>query len=164
MLGAVRVPKYRRTYSGIRANLRREVKACMRRLAETKHLTTNLSVSGVTSTGVTADLFHLLQGTSATTRIGSQVDVHSIRIIGSWGLPATDSGDVARLIIYCDKTPLGAAPAVTDILENTSWDSPWNLDKVPSRFNILYDKFTNLMNSSASVTMNNVSFSRAFKK
>lgn len=67
-------------------------------------------------------------------------------------LPAADSTDGVRIIVFVDHEPLGANPGATDILEAAAWLQPYNKDKVGSRFKILVDKIYGLENSAATVT------------
>lgn len=128
------------TYSGRRANLRKEVKLCMRRLTERKHSSTAENPSPVAVAGNVASLSILSQGTSATTRIAQQVYVDYVEAFGVIACGAASGGDTVRIILAVDHEPIGSNPAVTDVLESAAYNAPYNLDKVGSRFRIVQDQ------------------------
>lgn len=66
---------------------------------------------------------------------------------------AATSGDTYRIIIGVDHEPLGALPAVTDVLESASSIAPYNKDKVGSRFRIIADEIGQVIPSAATTTI-----------
>lgn len=143
--GGAKYSKYRRQ------NLQKQIKMCMLKLSERKHLTTLVS-GGNTTAGAVLSLPLMSQGTSSTTRLGNQIVITDLRWTGSVTATPATAGDIVRVIVLWDKQSDGAAPAVTDVLESASYAAPYNLDKVGSRFSIVFDGHVNLMNSATTLT------------
>lgn len=93
----------------------------------------------------------VVQGTTATTRIGRKILMKSINI---QGVVATSTGNAARILIVYDKQSNGALPAATDVLTSNTLMAMQNLDN-RDRFIILadilpYEQEENISNPSAS--------------
>lgn len=144
-------PRYRRQ------NLRKNVKECMLKLSELKHIDTNLA-GAVAAAGGIQVLNDVSQGTSTTSRVGNQLYNVKLNIRGHVVLAATQAGDLFRYIIFKDKQTDGSAPAVLDILETANVDANYNLDKVGSRFVILADRYVPIQQAAATVTTPYVPF------
>lgn len=67
-------------------------------------------------------------------------------------MAAASAGDLVRTILVLDHEPVGALPAVTDVLESASLRACYNKDKVGSRFKVLSDRMVPVQNTAASVT------------
>lgn len=93
----------------------------MLRLVERKHSTTNIALSPILAAGSATSLSILSQGTSATTRVGQQIHVTELEWFGNIGAAAASAGDYARVIVVIDHEPLGANPALTDVLESATF-------------------------------------------
>lgn len=142
-----------------RANLTTvDVKRCMQRLVERKHLTTAISASTPAAGGTFYSFPILSQGTGPTQRVGNQITVTKISATGIVQIPAANPGDVIRLIWFVDKQADGAAPATTDLLESASHFSALNRDKVPSRFHIFKDQYYSLNQQAATIVSPQITF------
>lgn len=137
--------------------IRATVKQCMDRLVEQKHVTTSVSQAPCPLSGHIDCLNILSQGSSASTRLGNQVRSQYLDVYGSIQLPSSGgNSDFVRLIFFIDHEPLGALPAVSDVLESSIAISPFNHDKVNhvgqhgSRFTILGERMIEVQNSIAS--------------
>lgn len=143
---------YKNRYlSDRRGNLRKKVKLCMKGMSELKHSTTNINIIP-SGSGTFTEISSLTQGTGSTQRVGNRVNVSHIEIVGVMSLPVAAAFDVVRMIVGIDKQSDGALPVIADVLESNNWAQPYNLDKNPSRFRILYDRIFDLTNPSATVT------------
>jgi hypothetical protein len=99
--------------------------------------------SSVNSTGSLTKLSTIPQGTSDSNRIGDQVEVFKVSIIGCATNSSADLTNTIRLILFrWEQDDSSAAPAaVTDILQTASPYSPYNRDNLRARkFIVLYDK------------------------
>jgi len=89
------------------------------------------------------------QGITEKTRIGRKCCIKSIGWRFRWDLKVTstpaETSDTMRVILYLDKQANGTAPAVTDILESSSYLSFNNLSN-KNRFRTLMDR-TYVLNS-----------------
>lgn len=148
----------RRTAPATKSFIKRQVKVCMQRDAEHKHITTTDSATSSAGGTVGLAIPDLAQGTSNGTRIGSQITMHSIESIGEITLGGAAIGDQFRAILVMDHQPNGATFTVANVLETAQFNGLWNLDLVgnkvvgPGRFRILYDRMWDLSAPSAVIT------------
>lgn len=160
----------RRTPAATRTYIKRTVQQCIRRDAEHKHVTTTDAFTPAAAGTLGTILNDLTQGTSNGTRVGSQVRVHSIEAIIQLNLPAAGTGDMIRCILVQDHQPNNAAPFITNILETSNMNSPYNLDQVgtslmgQNRFRILYDRLVTLNATSAIVATGTAFVQTCFRK
>ncbi len=110
---------------------------------ELKFFDLDLDDAAVSSTGTVTDSINkIAQGTTEVTRIGRKCTIRSInwrfqvRLLAAANLTG---GDVVRVILFLDKQCNGAAAGVTDILENSDFQSFNNLAN-KSRFRTLMDR------------------------
>lgn len=81
----------------------------------------------------------LAQGTTASTRVGRKIVMKSILIRYSQEVRTTTVGAAGyRILVVYDKQANATAPAVTDILENDTFNSPNNLSN-RDRFVTIFD-------------------------
>lgn len=113
---------------------------------ELKFFDVTLDDAVVAATGtITDSLNKIAQGTTESERDGRKCVISHIGWRFEISLPEIDavatpaSGDVLRIILYCDKQANGATAAVTDILELANYQSFNNLANT-SRFRTLYDR------------------------
>lgn len=99
-----------------------------------------VNLTSITAGSGAAALKHLnplAPGTSATTRIGRRVKMHSLLIKWQGSLGPTSAGaSPLRLLVVYDKQANGAAPAATDVLTSDAIASGMNLSN-SRRFIIL---------------------------
>lgn len=128
-------------------NLEKKFKSLKEEI-EVKHKDTLLSGVELVSAPVAGTNILLLnglsQGNTNITRIGDNVKITSIQFRGRLTSAIALLGTSRpRVIIFWDKQANGAAPAATDLLDNSVitrlTDSPYNHDYI-ERFDILYDK------------------------
>ncbi len=116
-----------------------------------------LSSPGISSTGTitSASLVLIAQGTSESERIGRRITIRQINLRYSTSkngvATSATTSDTARVIIYVDKQCNGATAIVTDVLEDTTFQSFYNLSN-SSRFRFLVDKTYDLNCSSGGGT------------
>lgn len=129
------------------------VKQALRSVAEKKwydSLNSGLSpvVAGAfaISSAVTID-----DGTEDFERVGAKINITAVQYHLEASLDAAETGsNLLRVILFCDKQSNGAAPTVTNILQNADFLSFRNLDNL-QRFDILDDTILEL-NASAGVS------------
>lgn len=100
--------------------------------------TTNIATTGLVNTisGVAA-------GTDYNNRIGRKIMMRSLLIRMTLEPIATTSaptGDVVRVIVFYDTQTNGVLPTIAQLLQNSQFDDPLNLDN-RDRFRIIMDKF-----------------------
>lgn len=122
--------------------VKKYVKKCMDRLVDDKYHSVGVGINNMSTTGsVFADSLLITQGITDATRIGNNIRIKSVKVIGN---VSSDTVDTGRIIIAWDKQANGAAPAVTDLLTTAHPLSHYNVDYVVgaggSRFNILSDR------------------------
>lgn len=106
---------------------------------EKKYLDTTASTTSVQGGGFLL-LNGLVQGTSATTRLGQSIKMISVYPNIFWTINAAATTTYCRMIIFIDKQPNGAAPIQSDILSAVnSVLAPMNVGN-SKRFKILMDK------------------------
>lgn len=142
------------TSSRVRARNLREVKRCMRRLAELKHSTTQTTQAPTTTAWNAISLSVLSQGTSASTRIGQQIGVASIQFKGTISAAPATQGDKVRVVVTVDSESAGANPGSSVVFETNDVNSNYNLDCVGpgKRLRVLMDKTYIVVPTAASVT------------
>jgi hypothetical protein len=99
--------------------------------------------SSVNSTGSLTKLTTIPQGLTDSSRVGDQVEVFKLSIIGCLQNSSSDLTNTCRLILFrWEQDDSSAAPAsVSDILQTASPYSPYNRDNLRARkFIVLYDK------------------------
>jgi len=82
------------------------------------------------------------QGDDYNARQGRKIQMQSVLCrISVWEDPNSNfnSGEIGRIMLVYDMQANGVAPTVANILQNSTWDSPNNLDN-RNRFKTLYDK------------------------
>ncbi len=101
----------------------------------------------VAATGaITTSLNLVVQGIAESQRIGRKITITKIHCTFSVFLPAESdkadisTGDIVRVMLYCDKQANGADANVTDLLETATFFSYRNLTN-SKRFQILFDKY-----------------------
>lgn len=110
-------------------------------------LNTELKVldQAATHTPTTTGTFHLMngmaKGTSDGQRVGQQVRFKSLQVRPRITINASATQTFIRLIVFIDRQPNAATPALDDILENTtaSLNSPLEVDYF-RRFSVIWDK------------------------
>lgn len=80
----------------------------------------------------------MLQGTTASTRIGNKVVIKTFQLRGELVVPNDAPANTVRLILLWDSQPNGALPALTDVLTATDGKSFMNLAN-RDRFWVLKD-------------------------
>ncbi len=144
----------------------REVKK-LKKAREVKTVFT-VSVLGVPAAGTAAmaSIFTPVQGTTDATRIGDLLTINSIsgriQVAANIG---EGEGHLIRVMFVYDRRPLGAAPAIADILENASVVGLYQSSdrKFAGRFQIFYDK-TFIIGGAGSVGVSEVQFDKFFIK
>ncbi len=120
---------------------------------ETKFFDTDLDAifGTIATTMESSNLVIIPQGNTESQRIGRKVVLTRVDCKGILTLPAsaadTNTSEIVRLLLVCDKQTNGAAFTGTDIWETDNWRSFNNLAN-SSRFRVLQSK-TFVMNSSA---------------
>ena len=114
-----------------------------------------LAVVAVTGTVATSgSIVNMVQGTTASTRIGRKIVVHSVHVRSMLVIPAdaatSGSTDVVRMILYVDKQANGVAAVPLTVLEGNVFDSYRNLD-FTRRFRVLKD-LTIVLNAQAAAS------------
>lgn len=111
--------------------------------AELKYIDTELIPSLVPATGTVDLLNGIPSGAGISERVGRQTTNKSY--FGRWGFYPSSAasspiGTIIRVIVVFDSQTNSTAspPAVTDILQQTSWESPMNLGN-RERFKILLE-------------------------
>jgi len=131
---------------GARVNFQRRpqyqqsrVSALVRAVAaakETGFVDTASNTYNFDTTGSIVLLNTVAQGPSVNQRVGKKILLKSLQMHGlALQNNASTINDIAMLIVY-DKRPVGALPAITDIL-NTANSSSFNNDANSGRFRIL---------------------------
>lgn len=116
-----------------------------------------VSTSGTLNGDITPlnGLILIPQGDGESARIGRKVNITKIGIRMTLVLPNTTTlalmDDTVRVILIQDKQCNGALPAVTDVLQNASFDSFNNLAN-SQRFHTLWDKTVSLSTMGLGVT------------
>lgn len=110
---------------------------------ELKYIDNDTIPAAVTSSGTVTLLNGVASGTGVNERVGRQNTNKSY--FGRFGFyPSSTTnapvGTIIRVIVFFDSqtNSAAAAPAVTDVLETTAWDSPMNLNN-RERFKILLE-------------------------
>lgn len=119
--------------------VKKYVGKCMKQLLEKKY--TDTAITGtMTLAGTTIGCNLLATGTSSTTRTGNTTQGVEVIVRGTH-YDANPS--VSRYILFWDRQPNGALPAVTDVLQSASVVSNYNCNNVVgvggARFSILKD-------------------------
>lgn len=124
-------------------------KRALPRSGEKKYLDTAIASSTNIQAGVIYPSLNLVpQGTTDSTRIGNKITITNINLHlypnnDSYGGPGGFSGGNIRYIVYLDKQCNGATATPSDILTNPNIQSFRNMNNL-DRFQILYDKVTNI--------------------
>lgn len=126
------------------APLRKQVQTIKKQLAEqrpeSKYEDTTPINGIVTTTASVVELSILTQGTSAITRIGDRVRLHSLFLRISLTVNAVATANFLRLILIRDKQPNGATMTAADYFEATpSYDGQVQ-NYNTQRFKILKDR------------------------
>jgi len=110
---------------------------------ELKVVDTALTTTIIPTAATITLLNGIATGTDYTNRIGRKILIKSI-LFRATLIPNTSSntpaGDVTRHMLIYDSQSNGAAPAIGDILQNSSINDPMNLNN-RDRFKVLVDKF-----------------------
>lgn len=114
----------------------------------------------------------MVQGTTDRTRIGDVIKPISmeLRYFAQANQDATGaSATSVRYIVFIDKDHLAAAAVIADVLElqpgTSDFCAPYNIQNVPARFTILYDKMVDLPAPAyGAVSYGNTQTTRAFIK
>ncbi len=110
-------------------------------------------------------LFVIADGTTAEQRSGNKVTLTQVQATFEFQLPvttnATETADVIRIILFIDKDPDGALPAVNDLLQSAVIES---YESVPNmnRFRILSDRIVTITSMAGGGTAG-TNFGRAKK-
>lgn len=92
------------------------------------------------ATGSVLLLNGVAQGTTANTRLGRRITMHSLLVKGTVQLaPTTTGASPLRLIVVYDSQANAAAPVATDVLLADVISAPMNLSN-SRRFKILFDE------------------------
>lgn len=130
------------------------VKSALRPLRqELKYFDTGDVTTQPTNAGAIVSLSSIVQGDTDVDRDGNQVKVRKLLMrIYAVQADATITGPTRiRMMVFIDKQSNNVPPAVTDVLETASPQSPMNLD-FRLRFKVLYDKVIVLGGTAASIT------------
>jgi hypothetical protein len=109
----------------------------------------NISVTGasgsISAYSSYSPLAVVTQGTAATNRTGRRILVDSWRLKLLLFQPSTIHSEIVRIILVRDNESRGSAASLGDVLQTSTFGfaailSPWNLDNIPSRFQILADR------------------------
>lgn len=129
--------------SGRRPNkVSRIVKQVIARQNEVKHV--NTSASSTTSTTATLiDLSSTTTGSTDLTRVGDQIQAHSIWF--KYALTCVDTTNLVRVILFIFLSDDATTPTMTDIVEDTAATSaclcPIRKDTVTAKkIRVIYDK------------------------
>lgn len=113
---------------------------------ELKVVDTALTTTIIPTTATITLLNGIATGTDYTNRIGRKITIKSI-LFRATVVPNTSSntpaGDTTRHMIIYDSQPNGAAPAIADILQNSSINDPLNLNN-RDRFRVLFDQYVTM--------------------
>lgn len=148
-----------------RARNFREVKRCMRRLAELKHITTTFNTNPTAATWTFSSLTILSQGSGPNNRVGQQINVSRVNWHGVAAIPAASVSDRLRVVLLWDTEAAGANPAGLDVFETNDIDSCYLMDKVGTgkRFQIISDRNYDVIEPAASVATGVVSIRGSVK-
>lgn len=111
--------------------------------AEKKYIDNALVLTTATAGVVTGTYVTMVQGQTASTRIGNKIRVKNINLsltFDTSGADLTPDPLLMRCMLLWDKQANGALPAVLDILQTASVYSYRNMETV-ERFTVLKDKF-----------------------
>lgn len=118
---------------------------------EQKFLDNDLVDNVISTTASVISSFNLLaQGLTGSTRIGRKITVRKLHVRYELFLPdkldesVLTSGDIVRVIFFCDKQTNGTATLGADILINNTNYQSYRLLSNQGRFEILMDKFHEL--------------------
>jgi hypothetical protein len=136
--------------------------AIIRASHEPKNLDQASSYSLSTTTGTLVLLNAILQGSSGVNRTGRQVKLDHLRLNLAFNQTNQVPADFVRYIVLMDRESRGSAPAVGDVLTNTTFGiqavlSSHNFDNVPSRFKILADEVL-ISNATVSTSSTNATW------
>lgn len=113
---------------------------------ELKVVDTALTTTIVPTTATITLLNGIATGTDYVNRIGRKILIKSI-LFRATVIPNTSNntpaGDVTRHMLLYDSQANGAAPAIGDILQNSSINDPMNLNN-RDRFKVIFDKFVTM--------------------
>lgn len=148
--------------------IKRTVKQCMEKLLELKHIETAIALNPALAAGQFVMPLIMAQGTTPSTRIANQIKIRSVCLEGTVGLAPATTADVVRALIFIDRQPNGAAPAVVDILTAATATSCYNMDKVDHlghrfRFRVLLDKMFEIEVYAGAVVTRAIPFSHTVK-
>jgi hypothetical protein len=121
------------------------VNAIVRASHEPKNLDISNTYTLSGTTGTLVLLNAITQGVTGNSRTGRQVKLDHLRLNFTFTASSAESQDAVRIIVLIDKESRGAAPAVGDVLTNSTFGlgallSSHNFDNVPTRFKILADE------------------------
>ncbi len=85
--------------------------------AETKSITTTVSLQDCTFDGTITHLSAIAQGITLSNRIGQSVFTKSLFIRGCVSANATTANDLVRIIIFRDTQNTGTAPVPADVIQ-----------------------------------------------
>jgi hypothetical protein len=117
------------------------VRKLMNYVAERKYLDLTVAGANVASTwSYHNPLASIIQGTTASTRIGNRIFVHSISYTVTCAPLAgmNTTGCVARMVLFHDKECMGSTPNALDMWEANEFNTQRNSAKLP-KFRILKD-------------------------
>jgi hypothetical protein len=119
--------------------------AVIRAAHEPKNYDTVTNYSLSTTAGTLLLLNDIVQGSGGTNRTGRQVHLEHLRLALTFYAQQNVSSEMVRYMVLLDKECRGAAPAIGDVLNNTTFGlisllSSHNFDNVPTRFKILADE------------------------
>jgi len=120
---------------------------------ELNFLDTPLAATVIDTTGAITLLNGMVQGTSASQRIGRKISIKSIQLRLQHGMGSTGLSTMCRVAIVLDLQSNGAAPAWLDVFDNsTSLSAPHTMRNISNagRFKVLWSHFFTLTGSNAS--------------
>lgn len=142
----------RRSTIPVAPSVKKYVKNCMKRAIEKKYITVIGGTNVATTAGLAigAGVESIQQGTTDSTRVGSEITLSYVTVRGTVGDSTASPGPYPegwiRMALVYDRQANGAAPTVSDIA--TSVYAPWNHNAVVGhgggRFQILKSKIVHL--------------------
>jgi hypothetical protein len=111
--------------------------------AEFKHIDTTVAAA-VSTTPALSVLCAVGQGDTNITRDGNSLKCVGFEFRYLWGMNASATASLARVVVLLDTRNVGAAPTATDVYASSVLALP-NIDAQPNRFVTLFDKVTSLV-------------------
>lgn len=129
------------------ASLSRELRIVQKKMIRSSEYKESdvVGTANVSTAGAFSNLVPITQGLTANNRIGDSITLKSLSIQVYADVDTSDAFDTCRLIVFHDKTPQGATPSLTDVINSTSAPPLGYVNTAnKQRFRIIYDKLFSL--------------------